>query len=140
MERFLGKYSAYFYAILRIVAGLMFAMHGSQKLLGWPGDGETVALDSMMGVAGIIELLGGILIAIGFLTSWAAFICSGEMAVAFFMAHFPQHWNPLINQGETAVLYCFLFLYIASHGSGIWSVDAAMNRGSRDNLDRSSRY
>ncbi len=140
MERFLGNYSSHFYALLRIVAGIMFAMHGSQKLLGWPGDGQTVELASMMGVAGIIELVGGILIAIGFLTSWAAFISSGQMAVAFFMAHFPQDWNPLVNQGETAVLYCFLFLYMAARGSGIWSVDAAMNRGTRHNLDRNNKY
>lgn len=140
MERFLGNYSPHFYAILRIVAGVMFAMHGSQKLFGWPGDGNTVELASMMGVAGIIELVGGILIAIGFLTSWAAFIASGEMAVAFFMTHFPQDWNPLVNQGETAVLYCFLFLYMAARGSGIWSVDAAMNRGARHNVDRNHKY
>lgn len=140
MERFLGNYSPHLYAILRIVAGIMFAMHGSQKLFGWPGDGNTVELASMMGVAGIIELVGGILIAIGFLTSWAAFIASGEMAVAFFMAHFPQDWNPLVNQGETAVLYCFLFLYMAARGSGIWSVDAAMNRGARHTIDRNHKY
>lgn len=138
MERFLGNYSPHFYAILRIVAGIMFAMHGSQKLLGWPGDGETVPLASMMGVAGIVELVGGILIAIGFLTSWAAFIASGEMAVAFFMAHFPQGWNPLENQGETAVLYCFLFLYMAARGSGIWSVDSGRNR--RPAYDSDRRY
>lgn len=136
MEGFLGRYSPHFYAILRIVAGLLFAMHGSQKLLGWPGDGDTVPLASMMGVAGIIELVAGIMIAIGFLTSWAAFIASGEMAVAFFMAHFPEHWNPLVNQGELAVLYCFLFLYMAARGSGIWSVDAAMRRGSAYDAER----
>lgn len=140
MDRFLGNYSPQLYAILRIVAGIMFAMHGSQKLFGWPGDGNTVELASMMGVAGIIELVGGIMIAIGFLTSWAAFIASGQMAVAFFMAHFPQDWNPLVNQGETALLYCFLFLYMAARGSGIWSVDAAMNRGNRNNLDRNHKY
>lgn len=136
MERFLGNFSPHFYAILRIVAGLMFAMHGSQKLLGWPGDGETVPIASMMGVAGAIELVGGILIALGFLTSWAAFIASGEMAVAFFMAHFPQGWNPLENGGETAVLYCFLFLYMAARGSGIWSIDAARNKKSAYATDR----
>ena len=140
MESFLGRFSPYLYAILRIVAGLMFAMHGSQKLLGWPGDGQTVELGSMMGIAGIIELVTGILIAIGFLTSWAAFIASGEMAVAFFMAHFPQGLNPLVNQGETAVLYCFLFLYIASRGAGVWSVDGAMNRSPRHDLNRGHRY
>ena len=85
----------------------------------------------MMGVAGIIELVGGLMIAFGFLTSWAAFIASGEMAVAFFMAHFPQGWNPLENRGEAAVLYCFLFLYMASRGSGIWSIDGTRNKSVR---------
>jgi putative oxidoreductase len=128
MERFLGNVSPHLYAVLRIIAGLLFAMHGSQKLLGWPGDGSTVQLTSMQGIAGLIELVGGIMIAVGFLTSWAAFIASGEMAVAFFMIHFPNGWNPLENGGELAVLYCFLFLYMAARGSGIWSIDAAMNK------------
>jgi len=128
MEKFLGKYSPQLYALLRIVAGLMFAMHGTQKLFGWPGDGNTVEVASLMGLAGIIELVGGLLIALGFLTSWAAFIASGEMAVAYFMAHAPQAPWPVQNQGELTVLYCFLFLYMAAVGSGIWSVDAARRR------------
>jgi putative oxidoreductase len=125
MDRFPGKYSAYIYAVLRIVTGLMFAMHGSQKLLGWPDDKPAVELASLMGFAGIVELVGGLLVAIGFLASWAAFIASGEMAFAYFMVHAPKAPLPLLNQGELAVLYCFLFLYIAAHGSGIWSIDAA---------------
>lgn len=125
MERILGKYSAQLYAILRIVAGLMFAMHGSQKLFGIPGGKPPVEIASMMGAAGIIELVAGIMIAIGLLTSIAAFIASGEMAVAYFMAHAPNGSLPILNQGELAVLYCFLFLYFAAAGSGIWSVDAA---------------
>ncbi len=128
MERFLGKYSPHLYAILRIVAGIMFAMHGSQKLFGIPGDGSSAPLASMMGFAGIVEFVGGIMIAIGFFTSIAAFIASGQMAVAFFMAHAPQGLNPLLNEGELSVLYCFLFLYMAARGSGIWSVDALMHR------------
>ncbi|WP_242929195.1 DoxX family protein [Pontibacter vulgaris] len=131
MDRILGSYSPQFYAILRIVAGLMFAMHGAMKFFGWPGGGEPVEIASLMGLAGFIELVGGLMIAFGFLASWAAFIASGEMAFAFFIAHFPQGWNPLINKGEVAVLYCFLFLYIASRGSGIWSIDAASRRGIR---------
>lgn len=126
MERFLGKYSPYLYAILRIVAGVMFAMHGSQKLFGVPGGGDTVEIASLMGVAGIIEFVGGIMIAIGLFTSIAAFIASGQMAVAFFMAHAPQGLNPLLNEGELAVLYCFLFLYMAARGSGVWSVDSLL--------------
>lgn len=128
MEKYLGNYAPQFYAILRIVAGFMFMMHGTQKLFGWPGDGSTVEIASMMGVAGIIELVGGIMIMIGLFGSIAAFICSGQMAVAFFMMHAPQHWNPLMNEGEKAVLYCFLFLYIAARGSGIWSVDASRSQ------------
>ena len=124
MERILGKYAPYFFALLRIVAGLMFAMHGTQKLFGWPGDGTPMPLASMMGLAGVIELVGGLLITFGLFTGVAAFICSGLMAAAFFMAHFPKGPLPIINQGELAVLYCFLFLYIAAHGAGIWSLDA----------------
>lgn len=139
MEKYLGNFSPYLYAGLRIVAGAMFAMHGSQKLFGWPGGGETVELASMMGVAGVIEFVGGIMIMIGFLTGWAAFIASGQMAVAFFMAHFPQGWNPLQNGGETAVLYCFLFLYMASRGSGVWSIDSMLGRGHAHRADK-NRY
>ncbi|WP_026464270.1 DoxX family protein [Adhaeribacter aquaticus] len=129
MNNLLGRYSSFFFALLRIVSGLLFAMHGSQKLFGWPGDKPAVELASMMGVAGIVELVGGLLIAIGFLTSIAAFLASGQMAVAYFMAHAPQGGNPLVNQGELALIYCFLFLYIASHGAGIWSIDAMRRRG-----------
>jgi putative oxidoreductase len=124
MDRFPGKFSPYFFALLRIVSGLMFAMHGCQKLLAWPGDKPAVEIASLMGVAGIIELVGGILIAVGFLASWAAFLASGEMAVAYFKVHAPNAPLPILNQGELAVVYCFLFLYIAAHGSGIWSIDA----------------
>jgi putative oxidoreductase len=123
MKRFLGKYSSYFYAVLRIVSGIMFAIHGTQKLFGEPGGKDPVELFSLMGFAGVVELVAGLLIAIGLLTSYAAFIASGQMAVAFFKAHVPQGIIPNLNGGELAVLYCFLFLYIASVGSGIWSVD-----------------
>lgn len=128
MDRFLGNYSSYFFAILRIVSGLLFAMHGSQKLFGWPGDQPALEIASLMGFAGIVELVGGLLIAIGFLTSWAAFIASGQMAVAYFMAHASRGSLPILNQGEPAVLFCFLFLYIAAHGAGIWSVDGPRRR------------
>jgi putative oxidoreductase len=129
MEIVPGKYSPQAFALLRIVSGLMFAMHGSQKLFGIPGENPPMPLASIMGVAGIIELVGGILIAIGLFASIAALIASGEMAVAYFMAHAPKGSLPIINQGELAVLYCFVFLYIAAHGSGIWSADAARRRG-----------
>ncbi|MCB2406844.1 DoxX family protein [Hymenobacter lucidus] len=125
-----ASYSAYAYALLRIVAGLMFAMHGSQKLLGFPGgDGTTMPLLSLMGLAGIIELVGGLLIAIGLFTRGAAFLASGTMAVAYFMAHASKGALPIVNQGELAVLYCFVFLFIAAYGAGIWSVDSLRTRG-----------
>ena len=128
MERFLGKYSSCLYATLRIIAGLMFAMHGSQKLFAWPGGSAAASLASLMGVAGLVELIGGLMIAFGFLTSYAAFIASGQMAVAYFKAHAPQGALPILNRGELAVLYCFLFLYIAAQGAGGWSLDAMMRR------------
>ncbi|UOQ54668.1 DoxX family protein [Hymenobacter cellulosivorans] len=119
-----SSYASYAYALLRIVVGLLFAMHGSQKLLGFPGDGSGMPLASLMGVAGIIELVGGLLIMLGLFTRPAAFLASGTMAVAYFMAHFPKHPLPIINEGELAVVYCFVFLFIAAYGSGIWSLDS----------------
>ncbi|OKL38711.1 DoxX family protein [Pontibacter flavimaris] len=139
MERFLGNYSPQLYALLRIVAGLLFAMHGTQKLFGWPGDGDTVELASLMGLAGTIELVAGLMIAFGFLTSWVALIASVEMLVAYFMAHAPQASWPIQNQGELAVLYCFLFLYMVARGSGIWSVDAARHSGVRTGAENHHR-
>jgi putative oxidoreductase len=127
MERFLGRYAPHLYAILRIIAGLMFAMHGTQKLFGWPGGKEPAGV-ALMRIAGVIELAGGLLIAIGLFTSIAAFIASGQMAVAYFKAHAPEGFWPILNQGELAVLYCFLFLFMAAYGSGIWSVDALRRR------------
>jgi putative oxidoreductase len=133
VERYIGKLSPQVYALLRIVAGFMFACHGAQKLFGVLGgfqgeSGNTAPLLSMMGAAGIIELAGGILIMIGFLTSWVAFICSGEMAVAYFLAHFPRGLFPLVNRGELAALYCWFFLFVATRGAGLWSVDGLMSR------------
>ena|SRR5438105_10706437 len=131
MTRWLGKYSPYFYAVLRIVAGLMFAMHGSQKLLGWPAGQARPPLVSHYGIAGVIELVGGLMIALGLFASIAAFIASGEMAFAYFTVHMPGGSLPILNRGELAVLYCFLFLYIAAHGSGVWSVDALIGKRRR---------
>jgi putative oxidoreductase len=124
MEKALAGFAPYAYAILRIIAGLLFLCHGGQKLFGWFG-GQPVPLGSLFGVAGILEIVLGILITIGLLTSYAAFIASGEMAVAYFMGHFPKSFWPLENQGEPAVLFCFIFLYMATRGSGMWSIDAA---------------
>ncbi|WP_400191556.1 DoxX family protein [Hymenobacter sp. B81] len=119
MDTSLSRFAPHTYALLRILAGLLFALHGSQKLLGFPGDGEPVPLASLMGLAGVVELLGGLLVALGWFTRLAAFLASGQMAVAFFWKHFPQHPLPLLNGGEPAVLFCFVFLCIAAHGPGI---------------------
>ena len=124
----LGNYSPYIYAILRIITGLSFALHGSQKLLGFPGDKPPISVASFMGFGGLLELVCGLLIAFGLFASYAAFIASGEMAVAYFMLHASKGFLPIVNQGELAVLYCFIFLYIAAHGSGIWSADASIRR------------
>lgn len=129
MENVLGKLSPYIYAIFRIIVGLLFALHGSQKLFGWPGEKTPAELASLMGVAGIIELIGGLMIALGLLAGYAAFITSGQMAVAYFMVHFKQNFFPVLNGGELAVLYCFIFLYIATRGAGTWSIDGLFQKG-----------
>ena len=124
----LARFSPHTYALLRIVAGLLFAMHGTQKLFGWPGDGNPVALLSIMGLAGIIEFVGGLMIAAGFRTGIAAFVASGQMAVAYFWRHADRSPYPILNAGELAVLYCFLFLFISANGSGTLSVDGGGRR------------
>ncbi|MCY1046067.1 DoxX family protein [Corallococcus sp. bb12-1] len=125
---FLRPHAERIYALLRIMAGLMFMQHGLQKLFGMFGGVPAGAPAFVVYGAGIIEFVGGALVAIGFLTGPAAFIASGTMAFAFFLGHvIPAKGNliPIANQGELAALYCFVFLFIAAHGSGIWSVDAA---------------
>jgi putative oxidoreductase len=124
---FLSRFEPQAYAILRIVSGFLFACHGAQKILGLFG-GQQPPMGSMPWVAGIIELVGGVMIAIGLLTAIAAFICSGEMAAAYFMAHAPNGGLPIQNQGELAALYCFVFLYIAARGTGIWGIDRGRRR------------
>lgn len=136
MKPILGRMEPQAYALLRIVAGALFMMHGAQKILGWPGDKPPVGdVMSQIGLAGIIELVCGALILLGLFGSIAAFIASGEMAVAFFQVHAPQGPIPLLNGGEASMIFCFIFLYIAARGSGIWSIDAAM-RGGRDRIDQ----
>jgi putative oxidoreductase len=130
METFLGRFAPYIYALLRIVGALMYMLHGTQKLFVFPTGEAPVPIASLAGAAGIIEVVCGTLIAIGLFGSVAAFIASGQMAVAYFMVHAPQSFWPTVNRGEAAVFYCFLFLYIAARGSGIWSVDAA-RKGTR---------
>lgn len=128
--RFLTPHTARIYALLRIMTGFMFSLHGMQKLLGLFGGVPAGAPAFIVYGAGAIELVGGVLVALGLFASPAAFISSGTMAVAFFMGHAIPKGNilPIVNQGELAALYCFVFLYIAAHGSGIWSVDAARGR------------
>ena len=111
-------------SVLRIVTGLLFLEHGTQKLLGFPPSEHAAgALLSLIGVQGILELLGGFLILIGFLTRPVAFILAGDMAVAYFMAHAPRAFFPTVNGGQLAILFCFVFLYLAFAGGGPWSVD-----------------
>lgn len=114
------------YALLRIFAGAMFMIHGSQKILGIPAaeGGHRPPITSIGGVSGIIELTCGALVLVGLITTIAAFIASGEMAVAYFMVHARMgSLIPNVNKGEMAVLYCFIFLYIAANGAGVWSID-----------------
>ena len=125
MAQFMTPYQPQLFAILRIVSGFTFLWHGSQKLLGFPGGVPSGLPDVVIYVAGPIELVGGILVMIGLTTRWAAFLCSGLMAAAYWMAHGTKAVLPFENGGELAVLYCFLVLYIAAHGAGIWSVDAS---------------
>jgi putative oxidoreductase len=121
----LGRYEPQAYALMRIVIGLLFVCHGLSKLIGWPTPVPEGAPTFILYVAGPIEVVGGLLVAIGLFADWAAFLCSGLMAAAYFMAHAANGLLPIVNKGEPAVVYCFVFLYIAARGSGIWSVDAA---------------
>jgi len=115
--------------LLRVVSGFVFMLHGGQKLLGWFGGmGDGGPLPPLMMVAGIIELVGGALIMAGLLTRPVAFIASGEMAAAYFMAHQPRGLLPITNHGETAVLLCFIFLFFAAVGAGVYSLDAMLAR------------
>ncbi|HSQ59623.1 MAG TPA: DoxX family protein [Acidobacteriota bacterium] len=125
----LQKFSPTLFAFLRIVAGFLFSLHGAQKLFG--AFGAVKATEPLMIFAGVIEFGGGILIAIGLLTSIVAFLASGQMATAYFLAHAPNNIWPILNRGELAALYAFLFLYIASHGSGRLSVDSMISKGGR---------
>lgn len=121
------------YAALRIVSGALFAFHGVQKLFGWLATTAPPAFGSQLWVGGVIELLGGALIAVGFYTRAAAFLCSGMMAVAYCQFHWKfaiagWRWLPIVNKGELAVLYCFVFLFIWTRGAGIASLDRRRSR------------
>jgi putative oxidoreductase len=124
---FLDPFAPHTHALLRIVAGLMFLWHGTQKLIGFPV-APPDAPAFVIYVAGPIELVGGVLVMVGWLTRPAAFLCAGLMAAAYWMAHGLEHLFPLVNRGELAALYCFVFLYLAANGPGIWSVDGPRSR------------
>ena len=123
MKPFLGPYSSHIYSIARIIIGLLYWQHGAQKLFGILGREETVDLFSRLGLAGIIEVVGGTFIVLGLFTPWAAFVASGELAVAYYLTHAPRAFWPIMNGGELAVLFCFIFLFFASRDSGAWSLD-----------------
>lgn len=124
----LAKHQNQAYAFLRIVAGFMFSFHGAQKVLGVLAETQP-AIGSQIWIGGLIELVGGLAIMLGLGTRWAAFICSGEMAVAYFQFHWKFQMGtaffPIVNKGELAALYCFVFFLIACKGAGIWSLDRA---------------
>jgi putative oxidoreductase len=123
---FLKGWEPQLLSVFRIVTALLFVEHGTAKLFHFPHVPmfDNVQVASFFGIAGIIELVGGLLLAFGLFSEIAAFILSGEMAVAYFVVHAPQGFFPILNQGEGAILYCFAFLYLAAAGPGPWSVDA----------------
>ena len=119
---FLSRYETQIYAILRIVVGFLFLWHGSQKLFAFPPSGHEMP-SYVVFIAGPIEFFGGLLVMIGLWTRWAAFISSGVMAYAYWAVHGIHALLPIVNFGELAIIYCFLFLFISSKGSGVFSVD-----------------
>jgi len=123
MKAQLGRHSDTIYALMRIVVGFLFACHGAQKLMMIMAGTETPMPAAMLWAAMLIELVGGILVMIGLFTSWAAFVSSGTMAVAYWYAHAPQDFFPVNNGGDAAILYCFVFLYFVFSGPGAWSLD-----------------
>jgi putative oxidoreductase len=125
MEILNHQWSERMLGVLRIIVGLLFVEHGLAKLVGFPHVAmfDKLQLVSLLGLAGVIELVGGALLTMGLFTRITAFIMSGEMAFAYFMVHAPKSFYPTLNGGELAIVYCFLFLYFAAAGSGAWSVD-----------------
>jgi len=129
MQHLLGRFGNFFYAVMRLIFGASFAQHGAQKLFGvfggMGGSNAPAELFSMMGAAGIIEFIGGSLIAVGLFTSYAALLASGLMASAYFLEHAPRGFWPITNDGQLAVLYCVAFLFIASQGGRALCIDRA---------------
>jgi putative oxidoreductase len=125
----LSRWSPQILSVVRIVVGLLFLEHGTQKLFGFPFGGSHPAIVSLSGLQAIIELIGGVLIVLGLLTRPVAFLICGNMAVAYFMVHFPRGFYPVNNGGDSSILYCFIFLYMVFAGPGSLSVDSL--RGKR---------
>jgi putative oxidoreductase len=135
---YLGPYAPHIYGITRFVVGMMYWMHGTQKLFAWPigvegVEGATRPLFSLLGAAGVIETIGGFMIMTGLYASWAGFVCSGQMAFAFFIRQFPIAFLPIYSQpgvlGESSAFNCFFFLYVAAVGSGRFSLDSLFGIG-----------
>ena len=133
MENFIHTWSPRLLSVLRLVAGLLFVEHGSTKLLHFPQVDmfNDLQIMSLIGLAGVLELGGGALLALGLFTRPVAFILSGEMAAAYFMAHAPKSFYPVLNGGEGAILFCFIFLYLAAAGGGEWSLDRMLRPGAK---------
>ena len=124
----MNRWSPYFLSILRIIAAFVYGVHGTQKLFGFPAPFPVPHLPPLFLAGGMIETFGGLLLLIGLFTRPFAFVLSGEMAVAYFKFHAPQGFWPLLNDGEGAVLYCFIFLFLASAGGGPWSFDRLLRK------------
>jgi putative oxidoreductase len=131
--RHLERYQPQFRALLRIMTALLFMEHGLAKLIHFPvpQPGVPDPLPPLLVAAAWIEMIGGALITLGLFTRLVAFLCAGEMAIGYFMFHFPQGFWPIVNMGEAAILYCFIFLYLAAAGPGAWSIDGARTRSPR---------
>ena len=127
MQSFLSRFEPHVYALMRMMVGVLFFFHGLQKIFGVLG-GSQASYATLSGLAGFLELIGGPLVAIGWSTAPTAFILSGEMAVAYYMAHSPRGLWPIQNGGEMAALFAFVFLYIATRGGGLWSADGGGRR------------
>jgi putative oxidoreductase len=133
------SFSSYVLSIVRIIVGLLFLEHGTAKYLGFPSLARSTEALSMSGFGGLLELVGGALMVLGLFTRPVAFLLCGEMAVAYFYAHFPRNFFPVINGGDAAILYCFVFLYLMFSGAGPWSIDALIARGRpQKNLQKTS--
>lgn len=136
MNNFLHRCEPYFYALLRIVSGFMFMTHGAQKLFNLPPSAKPMQLDAITTFGGVLEFALGAMIMLGLFAGFAAFIASGEMAVAYFTAHQPSGALPVQNGGDAAVLFCFLFFYIAARGSGLLSLDSLIFKRAPEAVNR----